>query len=493
MGNFVINLSPRNTRLRGDSISARTSSDPSIDDTPTVLPGTHDRLGLRVAGWAALGALVPALFLITFRGNVHTLDAIIASALGSIGAASSTFFAVRHALARVGAVERFFERRLEATSSLVRRAEETGRRERAMASALESNAAQLEQRLTELAVFFDALRESVTTRDLDSVLRTIVDRIGPTLRCREATVFLKEAEDRLVIRAAWGFDEPTAVVGRTVRVGEGILGRSAADQRTIDVPDLESYEDDFAFLGDDVEKTGSYMSVPIAFQGTLIGLLALTRPPCDELTEGEKRFVAALADQAALAIQNAQLFAELQRLSTHDSLTGLPNRRLFEQRLVQCSMESERYGHELAVLAIDVDHFKLINDHCGHPAGDSVLVGLAETLSAGVRSVDTVARIGGEEFSVLLTRASLDSALSVAEDLRRRVQNMELPAGARQPLGRLSISVGVAAWQTGDTVESLTDRADRALYQSKHLGRNRVSTQPPYRESLSASRRSSSA
>lgn len=160
---------------------------------------------------------------------------------------------------------------------------------------------------------------------------------------------------------------------------------------------------------------------------------------------------------------------ELERLSTTDALTGLPNRRFLTQRLSEELLRSQRHKHAFTVLMADVDHFKKYNDTQGHPAGDEVLRRLARILRDSTRAVDCAARYGGEEFAVLLTETPGEAALQVADRIR------ELVAAADFPGGKITLSVGLAEFpQHGPTAELVISSADEALYEAKRQGRNRV-------------------
>ncbi|HEY7026636.1 MAG TPA: diguanylate cyclase [Gemmatimonadales bacterium] len=160
---------------------------------------------------------------------------------------------------------------------------------------------------------------------------------------------------------------------------------------------------------------------------------------------------------------------ELERLSTLDGLTGLANRRHLLSRLALESSRAKRGHHSFAVLMVDVDNFKAYNDSYGHLAGDEVLVRLAEIMRECCREVDCAARYGGEEFLVLLTETGMEGAVEVAERVRARLAS-ETFAG-----GRITLSVGVASYpEFGESPEAVIMSADVALYQAKHLGRDRV-------------------
>lgn len=171
----------------------------------------------------------------------------------------------------------------------------------------------------------------------------------------------------------------------------------------------------------------------------------------------------------------SQLNQKLEALSITDELTGLPNVRHFKTQLEQEHQRSSRYGTQYAVLFCDVDNFKHFNDRNGHPAGDQVLKGVAAAIQKECRTTDLPARYGGEEFIVLCPGADEAGGAILAERIRKRVMTTKFPNGEHQPLGCVSLSLGVAAFPA-DASESklLLKAADQALYQSKHAGRNRV-------------------
>lgn len=167
---------------------------------------------------------------------------------------------------------------------------------------------------------------------------------------------------------------------------------------------------------------------------------------------------------------------ELARLATRDALTGVYNRRRFDERLEECFQTMRRTGRPTALLAIDADHFKRVNDTHGHPVGDAVLQRLAQLLGEQVRATDFVARYGGEEFVVLLPdTGTLADATLVAEKIRTAVAEAVFPV-----VGRVTVSIGVSVSDAADAdAIALTRRADMALYQAKAAGRNWVSSLAP--------------
>lgn len=162
---------------------------------------------------------------------------------------------------------------------------------------------------------------------------------------------------------------------------------------------------------------------------------------------------------------------ELEQLATRDALTGVHNRRRFDDKLNECLEVAQRTTQGFAVLLIDADHFKKVNDTYGHPAGDAVLQTLARVLGETTRAVDFVARYGGEEFVILLPHTpDAVRAMAVAEKIRAAIADATFPGP-----GRLTVSIGASLWQPADPdAGSVIARADAALYQAKAAGRNRV-------------------
>ncbi|GAB4089573.1 GGDEF domain-containing protein [Hydrogenophaga soli] len=188
-----------------------------------------------------------------------------------------------------------------------------------------------------------------------------------------------------------------------------------------------------------------------------------------------RRYVQAELLQRALADTNRQLEqqrAELETLATRDPLTGVFNRREFVHRAQQALAQAQRHGHELAVLMVDLDHFKSVNDRFGHPVGDEVLRQVTRLMLQNVRQTDCLARLGGEEFALLLPCTPASNALHLADKLRQKLADTPI-----EPLGEpITASLGLSCLTAGQqlTLDTLLQRADQALYRAKELGRNRT-------------------
>jgi diguanylate cyclase (GGDEF)-like protein len=164
------------------------------------------------------------------------------------------------------------------------------------------------------------------------------------------------------------------------------------------------------------------------------------------------------------------LNSRLEELAGTDCLTGVANRLQLDRYLEACLTQVESLDGQLAIVMVDIDHFKRVNDNQGHQAGDLALQELARLVRKSIRGGDLFGRWGGEEFLLLYPSTGIDQAMVAAENLRQRVREHQFVGGLR-----LTCSFGVAAWRRGDTPKSFIARADQALYQAKNAGRNQVS------------------
>ncbi|MCU1265605.1 MAG: Diguanylate cyclase protein [Acidobacteria bacterium] len=211
--------------------------------------------------------------------------------------------------------------------------------------------------------------------------------------------------------------------------------------------------------------------VPLNQQGRLIGMLLVRSDDAARYwTESELLLLRTVADQVTVAINQADLFAQLQQQALTDALTGCYNRRAFEMQLERDLQFATRMRQPLSLIMLDLDNLKEINDSLGHDGGDNALRMIAEILRTELRGVDTAARYGGDEFTIILPQADAEGALIVAERLRTGIAQISLP-GAET----LTASLGVSSFpEHASSREGLVLLADRALYKAKRAGRNQV-------------------
>jgi len=250
--------------------------------------------------------------------------------------------------------------------------------------------------------------------------------------------------------------------------------RDSLGRGSIMVDDLARVAELEALATDPQMPLGSACFAPLLSSGELLGVLVAVAPGPTSFLPGDQRSLEIHAGQAAIVLTNARLVEQLEHEAAEDPLTGLANRRVFQST---CRVELDRaarHGTALALVMFDLDHFKAINDTYGHPFGDSVLINVGRSLRSVVRGYDTTARIGGEEFALLLPGADADRAREVADRAREQIAAIELPRGV------LSCSAGVALTVGRDALESdLIGEADRALYAAKRQGRARTVLDAP--------------
>jgi diguanylate cyclase (GGDEF)-like protein len=213
------------------------------------------------------------------------------------------------------------------------------------------------------------------------------------------------------------------------------------------------------------------LAAPLRVEHGVLGAIVLSRRDREAWPQSARRLVRVAATETAAALDRADSFRAAETSASTDPLTGLPNRRYFEE-FSSLLTGRRRAGDAVAVLMIDIDKFKGLNDTYGHPAGDQVLRQVAGAITAAVRDHDVPARIGGEEFAVLLRNPGPEVALEVGERVRRAVRDLDL---GEIGVSGVSVSVGVAnATGPDEPIHALVDRADRALLRAKRAGRDRV-------------------
>ncbi|HAU0257134.1 TPA: diguanylate cyclase [Legionella pneumophila] len=216
----------------------------------------------------------------------------------------------------------------------------------------------------------------------------------------------------------------------------------------------------------------SLLCVPLMAQNDIYGLLYLEVGL--EFDENQQLLITAFAELTALALANVRLRENLRYQSIRDPLTGLYNRRYLEDFLFKQLHQAERTKASFAILMLDLDHFKKINDTFGHDAGDLVLKELGQILNSDIRLGDIAARYGGEEFVLLLYDIDAQAAKMKAENLRSAISNLQVKYGA-QPVGQITASIGISVYpDDAKSPAEVIEAADKALYQAKNKGRNKV-------------------
>lgn len=221
-------------------------------------------------------------------------------------------------------------------------------------------------------------------------------------------------------------------------------------------------------------REGSYYCGPLIAGGIIIGSVRVEAAR-NLWTPERRRLLESYLSGAASALSNLRLLNRMKKQANIDILTGLYNRRFLDDYARKQFAFARRREQPLGVAMLDLDHFKSFNDVYGHEMGDRILRQFAKTVTASMRETNLAARYGGEEFIVILPDTNAKSCLLVAERIRKAVMTMVVPSNSEKPLPQLTVSIGVAAYPDhGQTLEEVIQASDRALYESKRGGRNRV-------------------
>ncbi len=313
--------------------------------------------------------------------------------------------------------------------------------------------------------------------DEKDAIRQILELLGRVVACDTAVVVLKEKETLSVVgEHQWkanpsmlGMEfsvfgiSPYADVARRI---EPLLVSDAVAQ----YPRL-SRDERSAYIR-------SWLGVPLIAHDDVLGVIAVHSMLPNYFSQSNLRLLSAFGSHVAVAIANARLYADAQRLAITDPLTGIFNRRYFFQVASIEFRRSLRHRTDLSVLMIDIDRFKRVNDTYGHQIGDVTLQKVAAACRSSIRDIDVLARYGGEEFIILLPDTDEVGAMRVAHRLHEAVSTHPVKANGHEI--SITVSIGVAVMENGiQNLDTLVGRADQALYRAKRAGRNRVALWEP--------------
>ena len=316
-----------------------------------------------------------------------------------------------------------------------------------------------------------AVGEVTSALEFDRVLSKILKYLRNVVPYDSAVVFLTEG-DQVRAVAGRGLPPRSQVLNHTFPANNPLLLeiRRSRFQPVI----LQDAQADPRFeKWGKATHTHGWMGLPLRANGELIGYLTVDSKMVGTYAPQDAALVQAFADEVAIAISNARLFRQVQHLAITDPLTNLHNRRYFFEAARLELDRARRYGRPLALIMLDIDHFKLVNDTYGHQAGDRVLATVAARCLEKLRGIDLSARYGGEEFVFLLPETDTQRTRQVAGRLRSVLMNQPIDAGEQQIT--ISVSLGLAEIGEGCfDLQGLIRRADQALYVTKETGRGRI-------------------
>jgi diguanylate cyclase (GGDEF)-like protein len=336
--------------------------------------------------------------------------------------------------------------------------------------------AALTNRLHEVSTLLEAAKAMNLVLDLQEVLETILNCAHELLGSRDGSIMLVHGEDEL--RTVFASGE-SAARGARLRFGEGIAGRVATTREPLLINGVIDPERRAHESGVHPPPTSS-LSVPLIHRELLLGVLNINAAEGHAYNEHQLRALSLFGEQAAAAIANARLYEEQRLLASqnvyqalHDLLTNLPNRALFLDRITHALSRRRRKDQLVALLFLDLDDFKLINDSLGHAAGDEVLIAFADRLRASVRSGDAMARFGGDEFAVLVEDVSSPSRAFAAAERILALFAEPFTVGGRSVWLRASIGIAVESL-IASSAEALLRNADTAKNVAKGQGKGRI-------------------
>ncbi len=326
---------------------------------------------------------------------------------------------------------------------------------------------------------FSILREisdaMIITENITALAYLMLDLAISYTNAEKGPLMLANEFDDLYILASRGIDGNLARTYR-VRIGEGIAGKVYKERKPLIAADMEG---NLSIHRKPHYRTGSFASIPLKVGDEAIGVLNLADKIDGEVfSEQDRAFLQHFASYASIALKGAQYCRELEEmrtLSITDSLTGLFNRRYFDHRLFEELQRGIRYDSPFSLAIFDIDDFKLFNDTEGHLAGDEMLKALADIARESLRSIDIVARFGGEEFAIIMPQTEKDEAFVVVERARNNIKELIPLTWRKFPRKKITVSTGIAAFPVdGKDARTLIRNADKALYRAKLGGKDRT-------------------
>lgn len=340
----------------------------------------------------------------------------------------------------------------------------------------ENDLKKLQKSLHNISILYNISQAVNFIDDLKRLLRVILNKALETIDAEKGSLMLYNfAENILQTKVVYGLADKNLeteinnglVECSKIKVGEGIAGTVFVEKKSI-ISNLGQNDPRFINNGQEL-NVNSLLCVPLIAKGEPIGVINITNKLNGKLfNKQDLEFIEALANQAAIAIDNAKLY----ELATKDGLTKLYIYRHFYTLLENEIKRSSRYNHEMTLLMMDIDNFKSVNDTYGHPVGDQVLREIASCISQTIRKIDIASRYGGEEFTVILPETNINDSKIIAERIRKNISKIKINVKDNINICP-TVSIGMSEYPSCALDEqTLIELADVALYNAKNNGKN---------------------
>jgi len=337
---------------------------------------------------------------------------------------------------------------------------------------------QMDTERSKFIAFYNLTKRLGSTLRFDEIFDIVVESSMGIIDYDMAAFILKEDQDTLRIASAKGL-MAAELFDRKLRPDESIAGAVLKNGKSLLFQNLQGSKREASLFPWISLPIRSLLCLPLIVKEDTIGVFVLASKRENYFSQYVVNIFEVIAAHTAIALSNARMYQQMEKMATIDGLTGLFNHRCFQERLSDELERAERYKEKLSLLLLDIDHFKKVNDTYGHPAGDKILKEVAKILNSSVRGVDVAARYGGEEFAVVLVNTGSKGALETAERIRKIMEGSKFDTGSTNI--RITGSMGIAVFpdDTGMLDQNsnqrlLISRADSALYTAKEEGRNRV-------------------
>ncbi|MCD8024438.1 MAG: sensor domain-containing diguanylate cyclase [Candidatus Gastranaerophilales bacterium] len=337
----------------------------------------------------------------------------------------------------------------------------------------------LQQSLYNVSILYNISQAVNFIDDLKRLLQVILSKATEILNAEKGSLMLYDySTNTLQVKVVYGLSDKRVeeninsglVQTSKIKVGEGIAGTVFLERKAI-ITNLGLNDPRFV-AKNSLASVQSILCVPLIAKGDAIGVINISNKKDNMLfNQKDLEFMSSLANQAAIAIDNAKLY----ELATKDGLTKLYINRHFMTLLENEIRRCTRYKHNLSLIMIDIDDFKLVNDRHGHLAGDQILREVSNQILTTVRKIDVPARYGGEEFVIMLPETNKEGAAIIAERLRKNISSISITTNDEKVI-TATVSMGISQFPDhGQIPQDIIEKADKALYNSKRNGKNVVS------------------